>query len=407
MAADLITGGKLLITSWLTAANLAGVLAGYLIFRLVSADDRQLGRPVSVVYLLGASIIAAAAAAIAGGGIAKVMFGRDMLDGFIFWFATELVNYVIVLPVILTSPSRFSVARISALLAHNRPTDYLPASALLCSMLLSAAVGGPGAFAYPVPALLWCALSYGLFTTAVLTFAFSVWDIVAIAAGILYFPLEQDAYLSTASERFAIALIALGPIAVANIGMARDKLIRALQHAASHDYLTNASSRGSFMRSAEEMLSGPRGRECFVLMLDIDHFKSVNDRHGHATGDRVLVIFARAVTAHLRPHDLFGRLGGEEFAIVLRRKGLAEAMASAEAIRRAVEAMEVDDDMGEGLNITVSGGISEPQDSRPGIDSLLCQADKALYVAKTAGRNRIQIARSSDPEVQPVIRQVV
>jgi diguanylate cyclase (GGDEF)-like protein len=113
------------------------------------------------------------------------------------------------------------------------------------------------------------------------------------------------------------------------------------------------------------------------------------------------------VTAHLRPHDLFGRLGGEEFAIVLRRKSLAEAMASTEAIRRAVEAMEVDDDMGESLNITVSGGISEPQDAQPGIDSLLCQADKALYVAKTAGRNRIQIAGSSDPEVQPVIRQVV
>lgn len=406
VAADLATGGKPIITAWLTAANLAGVGAGFGIFRLLSPADRRLERPISVLYLLAASLAGAAVAALTGGGLAKAIFNRDMLDGFMFWFTTELVNYVIMLPVILTSPSRSTIRTTAAAFAESRFKDLLPALALIASIGLSAVVGGPGAFAYPVPALLWCALSYGLFSTAVATLMFSVWDMVAVSAGLLHFSMEGDPLLGTASERLAIALIALGPISVASIGMARNNLVRALHHAASHDFLTSALSRGAFMRSAQELLARPARRDCFALMLDIDHFKSVNDRYGHATGDRALVAFAKTVTARLRPGDIFGRLGGEEFALILKARTQADALAFANAIRMDIEALEVPDDSGAAIRITVSGGLTTCGDVEAGIDTVLQRADKALYAAKGSGRNRV-LAAGSEPEVAIPVRQAV
>ena len=130
------------------------------------------------------------------------------------------------------------------------------------------------------------------------------------------------------------------------------------------------------------------------MLLDLDHFKSINDRFGHAVGDRVLEIFADVSSGCLRRIDLFGRLGGEEFAALLRDTTRERALAVAEQIRVAFADATRDVD-GRPVAASVSIGIVITQDAVLDLSALLAQADHALYRAKDGGRNRWRSPRSS------------
>jgi diguanylate cyclase (GGDEF)-like protein len=128
-----------------------------------------------------------------------------------------------------------------------------------------------------------------------------------------------------------------------------------------------------------------------VLLIDLDHFKSINDRFGHALGDRALEIFAEAARQSIRSSDLLGRLGGEEFAAVLSDTSRDKAVAVAERIRAsfAQAALEVDN---RPLGATVSIGVVHCEGAALDVPELLAQADQALYFAKENGRNRVEVA---------------
>src|SRR5262249_19540133 len=128
-----------------------------------------------------------------------------------------------------------------------------------------------------------------------------------------------------------------------------------------------------------------------VLLVDLDHFKTINDSFGHALGDRVLQVFAETANANIGPYDLLGRLGGEEFAIALYDVDGDRAMDIAENIRIAFADIASDVD-GQPVTATCSIGISVSEEGPLDISSLLAQADQALYSAKERGRNRCELA---------------
>jgi diguanylate cyclase (GGDEF)-like protein len=128
-----------------------------------------------------------------------------------------------------------------------------------------------------------------------------------------------------------------------------------------------------------------------VIVFDIDHFKAVNDRFGHAAGDMVLKLFADELSANCRIGDTAARLGGEEFAVVLREIMPGRAELVAERIRQAFEDREIYID-GEMLKCTVSIGVASARANTLDFDTMLSAADKALYVAKRSGRNRVELA---------------
>lgn len=134
------------------------------------------------------------------------------------------------------------------------------------------------------------------------------------------------------------------------------------------------------------------------MMLDIDHFKRLNDRFGHATGDEALCVFADTVRRELREHDIMGRLGGEEFALAMPGTDLAGALQAAERLRAAVAEAPVLTD-GNTYVMTVSVGVVVV-DPNEHINSALARADHALYAAKSGGRNRVE----SGEAIHPVIR---
>lgn len=157
------------------------------------------------------------------------------------------------------------------------------------------------------------------------------------------------------------------------------------------DVLTGASSRRAFLSSLEAELGRARRHSAplCLLMLDIDHFKCVNDTHGHPIGDVVLREFAATCAGMLRNHDILGRLGGEEFGILLPHTDTGGAYCVAEKIRLAVAEARVQTPAGE-LGITVSIGLATLL-AEDDAQALLTRADNALYSAKQGGRNQVRI----------------
>jgi diguanylate cyclase (GGDEF)-like protein len=184
-------------------------------------------------------------------------------------------------------------------------------------------------------------------------------------------------------------------IAIAFILLAMAKERTELRHktAALIDPLTGIANRRAFLEEVMTMAKRQEsdGRSVAVLLADLDHFKSINDRFGHAVGDRVLQVFVEAASAKLGPNDLIGRLGGEEFAIVIYDAGRDKGLAIAERIRLAYEdaALEVD---GRDIAGTLSMGMAIAETNLFDIPAVLAQADEALYCAKERGRNRVEVA---------------
>lgn len=163
----------------------------------------------------------------------------------------------------------------------------------------------------------------------------------------------------------------------------------ALELASNTDSMTGVSNRRHFMPLLrQEIIRSHRlGHRISLLMLDIDHFKKINDTHGHPTGDLVICTLANICRKASREIDVVARLGGEEFAILLPETGLQEALTVAERVRAAAENTSIESLNGEALRFTVSIGIAEQPPGEKSEEKLIGTADAALYQAKTSGRN--------------------
>jgi diguanylate cyclase (GGDEF)-like protein len=203
---------------------------------------------------------------------------------------------------------------------------------------------------------------------------------------------EQGAHLATLAEaaeenaRRAEAACLLLEYEVAE----RRQLEAKLRHTATVDGLTGALNRAAFLAAAKnaiEMAPDP-ARKLVVLMIDVDHFKAINDGFGHAGGDRALVHLVATLRTGIRQIDLLGRLGGEEFAIVLTDTPPAPAGRVAERLRARVVAAPVM--FGDRLiPMTISVGLAIQSNTDSSIEQIIARADDALYLAKSSGRNRV------------------
>jgi diguanylate cyclase (GGDEF)-like protein len=220
---------------------------------------------------------------------------------------------------------------------------------------------------------------------------------------------ESDNLLSSAWLSVLSLEAFLMTIATAFILLAMSKERTELRHktAAMTDPLTGLLNRRAFLQDAEVLLQQQiaRDRPIAVLLIDLDHFKSINDRFGHAVGDKVLQIFARTTRAGLRQTDLLGRLGGEEFTVVLSDASVDNAYLVADRLRKAFAAAAAVVD-GETIYATASIGVSVIVDPGQDLAKLITLADQALYLAKARGRNRVEVA-PIEVAAEPVLRPAI
>jgi diguanylate cyclase (GGDEF)-like protein len=172
------------------------------------------------------------------------------------------------------------------------------------------------------------------------------------------------------------------------VAMSKERAEQEQRKAALTDSLTGIANRRAFFDRGGPLLEWAAAdrRSAALLLFDLDRFKEVNDTAGHQAGDRVLQAFCELVAPSLRPGDLFGRLGGEEFACLLANASMAQALQTAERVRREFAALRLPE-----LDVTptVSVGVAMAGEAGRGLPALLATADRALYRAKADGRNRV------------------
>ncbi|MEH6434218.1 GGDEF domain-containing protein [Massilia sp. DD77] len=191
----------------------------------------------------------------------------------------------------------------------------------------------------------------------------------------------------------ALAASAAAIVVLCILGLRQRRIGLRMRDLAMTDELTRLPNRRSLMALAAEAFAGARkeGGALSVAALDIDYFKRINDRYGHALGDVVLQRVGHALRGALRPGDAVGRTGGEEFIVVLRGAGELDALRAAERLREAVERIDCGD-LPAGLVVRISVGVAQLGAEGDTLDALLVRADEALYRAKERGRNRVELS---------------
>lgn len=385
--ADFLSGSPPLNAMLLNGANLMGVgtglLAAILLRQAVPPEaNPSLDAIATIVVMASASAGAALGGAIAG----PILFDMNWAASFGLWFSAEFVNHALFLPVVLAL--RSTEAHTLRFFSRNARRVRNQTAALASLLMLMAAmhgIGGPLASAYLVPGILWCAVVYRPFAASMLTMLACTWILIAGPLGLIPLRIDFSAVTDAASFRLGVGMVATGAFAVSIINAAWRKAHAQLRHVALHDALTGLFNRGALITLLADRLEVTNPFS--LMMLDIDRFKAINDTHGHPVGDQVLETLAHLIRERLRPGDFAGRLGGEEFALVVNRP-LADGQRFAEDLREAVAAVAIVLPGREAIGFTVSMGLTE---GRHGCDmsQLLGAADSALYVAKRGGRNRV------------------
>jgi diguanylate cyclase (GGDEF)-like protein len=211
---------------------------------------------------------------------------------------------------------------------------------------------------------------------------------IALAGGLNSPRLAAGPWFSVLAFESLFHILAMAMLVVS---MAKERAELEQRVVASTDDLTGAATRRAFLAEGAARVGAAHedGVASSLLLFDLDHFKTINDNFGHEMGDRALSAFADCARRTLRPGDLFGRLGGEEFAALLIGPNSESAFVIAERMRRAVEAIKVSEGWSS-LHVSVSVGLSTASQSERRLGDMLREADRALYRAKSGGRNRVE-----------------
>ena len=388
-------------TNWGMASvviNLSNMIFIVVVAVLVQRDRRLMKKtpdPLNALRLFNYCLIAALLCALLGA------FGSVGIDSHTFWplfadwFSEQFSTGVLVVPCILTLGLPVRELRVNL-------EKLLPIIALVVSVAASVVIGGAGSLAFPLPALIWCAVRYSLPATCLLTFITGATEIILVANSIINIAVATPFTTPMMfSARLGIATMAICPVMVSVSMAAINSLIRQVSLRADYDFLTQVYSRSGLYEALKREETHRHSRFLTVMLLDIDYFKSINDNYGHECGDRVLASFAQQVQEVVGEDGMVARMGGEEFAVVVNSGDAQNGFELAERIRSTVSSHPFTWRQ-QALHLTVSIGLgsgkAESWQLTEVFNKLMAEADDHLYRSKKAGRNRTS-ARVSDEQI--------
>lgn len=399
MSADLVTGNHFELTLALTVANFITVSVSLFFIQYLQIDYRSDNKGLNFLYLflvcifIGCFFSAIFAVTVVPHMPHTFMTADDSWSEFYIWWTGEVLNCISILPLMLTFPTgkKFTNIWKNRRQCETKFIDLLPLFSVIVSVACTHIFFGPGALLFPLAGLIWVALSYNLFYVSVINS--TVCLVLYHSLTTYYISRTADNFLATSmSVRIGLCMLMIAPLLLCIVSRNRHALYKEVLYLANHDPLTHVANRRFFFTETESLLKQNQFKSLTIIMLDIDHFKKMNDQYGHYIGDVLLQSFAATVKSNLREQDLFARMGGEEFVVVLKNTNLVEAEMIAERICRAV-ALSKTQVAHAVLNMTVSlGVVHQLLPTQNSLQSILNQADRALYQAKTLGRNQVRIA---------------
>ncbi|MEW7315038.1 diguanylate cyclase [Buttiauxella gaviniae] len=325
---------------------------------------------------------------------------RQFLSLFADWFSEQFSTGVLMVPFLLMA----KWPQWEKMPAFHLSKIY-PLSGVIISVIASVAIGGAGSLAFPLPALIWCAIRYPLPITALLTLLTGGVEIILVANSIVVIHENQPLMVSEMfSARLGIATMAICPLIVSVSVDAINRLIKQTSLRADYDYLTGIYSRSGLYEALKTKMPSmhlPQHKLC-VMLLDIDYFKRINDNYGHECGDVVLKAFAAQLSKVVGNQGLVARLGGEEFVVACSTDCEEQSYILAEKIRQSTELTAFRYQQ-QSLFITISIGLAtttpEKESLPDAFNILLAEADKYLYLSKRNGRNQTSMASFNALEV--------
>ncbi|HIB7619707.1 TPA: sensor domain-containing diguanylate cyclase [Escherichia coli] len=376
---------------------------------LLVVRDKRLGKnkyePVSALRLFNYCLIAALLCAIVGAIGSVSIDSLDFWPLLADWFSEQFSTGVLIVPCMLT-------LAIPGVLPRFKAEQMMPAIALIVSVIASVVIGGAGSLAFPLPALIWCAVRYTPQVTCLLTFVTGAVEIVLVANSVIDISVGSPFSIPEMfSARLGIATMAICPIMVSFSVAAINSLMKQVALRADFDFLTQVYSR-SGLYEALKSPSLKQTQHLTVMLLDIDyfksindnygHFKSINDNYGHECGDKVLSVFARHIQKIVGDKGLVARMGGEEFAVAVPSVNPVDGLLMAEKIRKGVELQPFTWQQ-KTLYLTVSIGVGSGRASyrtlTDDFNKLMVEADTCLYRSKKDGRNRTSTMRYGEEVV--------
>lgn len=198
----------------------------------------------------------------------------------------------------------------------------------------------------------------------------------------------EKAYEAGALDYITKPFKAIELLARVNVQLKVKELINHLDFISSYDEMTGIYNRRKFFELSEKKFVQNKS-DLYAVMIDIDKFKNINDNYGHPMGDNVIKLVAKTISKQLSDDAIFGRLGGEEFAIVCNYSSSSGVVENIEKIREAIENLEIISDNGDSIKFTISEGVAKASQETKNLDELLKYADMSLYEAKGLGRNRV------------------
>jgi diguanylate cyclase (GGDEF)-like protein len=389
MVPDLLAGTAYHQVLMMTSANVLSIWLGWLFLnRFASRSENS--EWLSTLYCVPQWLLLCQPSLIIGsllgaGGL-FFMFDKPYLQSAIFWYLNESLNFIVFLPVILAIPKviKSSEGDLLSIFLHILPSALL----LFVFIFIKNEMYFLMASILIIPTIVWLALSGNLFLTTFgisMNGAFFFMWIIHSSHRHLHF--SENIYV--AIVRIVVTVLALCALTIAVAISERDKLYSKISELADNDDLTGILNRRAFMNAAEHTISSlNKDQRCAMILIDLDYFKKVNDELGHQKGDKVLIEFCRLVKLCLPAKQLFGRVGGEEFALLLSNESdkSHEALTDLIVTEIGKKPLIIDN---EPLPLTISAGMAKWVEGQK-YEILFKHADQALYQAKNNGRNQWQ-----------------
>lgn len=404
ITADLITGTSFILTLSLTFINFIAIYGSYYCYQYFYIQQKyglnenltKSTFPLLISTIFASSICALAAVMILPYVPNTFMGHEHQLLSFLNWWSGELLNFVMIVPILITSPSLSKLKQTWLNIRMSLPKlvqlkRVLPFIAVIASCVLTHFYFAPGALFYPLATMMWAAAVYSLFSMSLITTVVCLTLYHSLSSIYLH---STETYFIYPMLSIRIGLIILGitTLYMCVINIHRRKIFKKLKYLANYDDLTKILNRRQFIQLADQIITREKNYPLGVMMIDIDHFKKLNDTYGHASGDLALHEFSCKIKSSLRTEDLFCRIGGEEFSLLLQQTNKEQCLLIAERIRLQIERLQITTQHNQMIGMTLSIGVVHVENIKPfELKDLLSRADEALYFSKQNGRNQVTL----------------
>lgn len=406
-AANLFNGSSVLAASSITVANIVEAFIAAWIIRHQTRRRVLFRTSSDVVVLIVASITAALVAGALSATSAKLLAHAPFTTIFIKWVLGDVLGLLVVMPIAVIAHDVIKLGPDLMMTQRSQGEAGLILAAVLGVSLAVYAPNMPAVQFLVMPTVLLASFRLGPFGAALSTVIVAVigsLGTVLAAKATTNSPDEITLRVFAFQLNLAVLFLTALPIGAAMAQRAQlerdlidekeraDRFAAEMASLANIDDLTGLATRRFFLDQLDTMAAtARRNRQPLTLaMIDIDHFKPINDTFGHAVGDAVLMAIGAACRTAVRSDDVIGRLGGEEFAMLMPLTDQETAFRIVDRLREAVAAIAIPTNDGRSVSVTISVGMAMFADQQ--IDRLLLDADRALYLAKERGRNRIVLA---------------